>query len=70
MINKLLDKLQKDEVKALLCHHGVEKSALSKKTVVQMREQHCQLKVIQKVDPSEQPKWKEEDEELLKSVKN
>ena len=36
VINKPLDKLQKDEVKALLCHHGVEKSALSKKTVGQM----------------------------------
>ena len=33
LTDKPLEELQKDGVKALLCHHRVEKSALSKKTL-------------------------------------
>ena len=34
VIDKPLEELQEDEVKALLCHHGAEKSALTEKHLV------------------------------------
>ena len=71
VMNKPLGDLQKDEVKALLCHHRADESALTKKTLGQMRQECHQVKVIQKVDPPEEEhEWKEEDKALLTSVKN
>ena len=68
VINKPLEELQKDEVKALLCHHGVEKSTLTKKTVVQMRQQCHQLKVD--LMPKEHPTWTEDNEASLTSMRH
>ena len=71
VLDKPLGDLQKGGVKAPLCHHGAEKSTLSKTTVAQMRQQRRQLEVMQKVNhPPEQHKWSKEDEASLTQTKS
>ena len=49
---------QEDEVETLLLCHRVEKSALSKKTVVEMRQRCHQPKVTHEVKPPERREWR------------
>ena len=57
-------------MKALLAHHGAQKRRV-KKSVSEVESQHCQLKIVEKIDLSpEHKKWTDDDEALAAKMKS